>query len=40
MKLLNEEKLLRIFLDSKLNFDSHITSPCKKQAKNVVPLQE
>ena len=26
----NEEKLLGIILDSKLNFDSHITSFCKK----------
>ena len=26
----NEEKLLDILLDSKLNFESHITSPCKK----------
>ena len=26
----NGEKLLGILLDSKLNFDSHITSPCKK----------
>ena len=36
----NEEKLLGILLDSKLNFDSHITSLCKKQAKNLVLLQE
>ena len=26
----NEEKLLGSLLDSKLNFDFHITSPCKK----------
>ena len=26
----NEEKLLGILLGNKLNFESHITSPCKK----------
>ena len=36
----NEEKLLSILLDSKLNFDSHISSLCKNQAKNLVLLQE
>ena len=36
----NEEKLLGILLDSKLNFDSHITSLCKNQVKNLVLLQE
>ena len=36
----NEVKLLGILLDSKLNFDSHNTSFVKKQAKNLVPLQE
>ena len=36
----NEEKLLGILLDSKLNFDSHITSPLRKQAKKLVLLQE
>ena len=36
----NEEKFLGILLDSKLNFDSHITSLCKNQVKNLVLLQE
>ena len=36
----NVEKLLGILLDSKLNFDSHIASLVKKQAKNLVLLQE
>ena len=37
----NVEKHLGILLDIKLNFDSHITSLCKKkQTKNLVLLQE
>ena len=36
----NEEKLLGILLDGKLNFDSHITSLCKKAGQNLVLLQE
>ena len=28
----NEEKILGILLDSKFNFDSHITSLCKKNS--------
>ena len=36
----NEEKLLGIFVGSKLNFDSHITSLCKKAGQNLVPLHE
>ena len=31
----NEEKLLGILLDSKLNFGSHITSLCKKAAQKL-----
>ena len=31
----NEEKLLSIFLNSKLNFDSHITSLCKKAGQKL-----
>ena len=34
----NEEKLPGIFLDSKLNFDSHITSLCKKAGQKLSAL--
>ena len=35
----NEEKLLGILLDRKLNFDGHITSLCKKKAgQNLIPV--
>ena len=34
----NVEKLLGILLDSKLNFDSHITSLCKKAGQKVSVL--
>ena len=31
----NEEKLLGILLDNKLNFDYHVTSPCKKAGQKL-----
>ena len=34
----NEEKLLGILLDNKLNFDSHITSLCKKAGQKLSAL--
>ena len=34
----NEEKLLGIFLDSKLNFESHIGSLCRKAGKKINTL--
>ena len=34
----NEEKLLGTLLDSKLNFDSHFTFPCKKAPQNLSAL--
>ena len=34
----NEEKLLVILLDGKLNFDSHITSLCKKAGQRLSAL--
>ena len=36
----NEEKLLGILLDSKFNFDTHITSLCIKVGQKLVLLQE
>ena len=36
----NEQKILGIALDSKLNFDSHINLFVKNQVKNLVLLQE
>ena len=34
----NEEKLLGIFLDSKLNFESHICSLCRKAGQKISVL--
>ena len=34
----NEQKILGIALDSKLNFDSHITSLCKKSGQKLYAL--
>ena len=34
----NEKKLLGIVLESKLNFDSHITSVCKKAGEKLSAL--
>ena len=36
----NEEKLLGILLDSKLNFDSHITFHCKKVDQKLSALSK
>ena len=36
----NEEKLLGILLDSKLNFDSHITFHFKKADQKLISLSE
>ena len=38
MASFNEEKLLVILLDSKLNFDSHITFLCKKPGQKLSAL--
>ena len=36
----NEQKLLGILLDSKLNFESHITPLCEKTGQKLSILQE
>ena len=34
----NEEKLLSVFLDNKLNFESHIGSLCRKAGQKISAL--